>query len=48
MRADPQVKCPKCGTVMELKGEVSVGGGMLQNIARIYQCPKCKNIEIQE
>ena len=33
------LKCPKCGTEMEAKGE-------LANLSTFLQCPKCKNIEL--
>jgi len=42
-------ECPKCDNEMALKGIVKNGDtidGDCENL-RIYQCPMCKNIEIE-
>lgn len=38
------LKCPKCGTDMESKGQLDDGNGVE---LLITQCPKCKNIEFK-
>ena len=36
-------ECPKCGTEMEAKSEIE-DSSQLQST--LFQCPKCKNIEL--
>ena len=39
-------KCPKCGNPMESKGELDDSSLVRKTL--FYQCPKCKNIELQD
>jgi len=44
------MKCPKCGCEMEEKDEMVLGEIVFDRLLPtrvLYQCPKCKNIEIK-
>ena len=41
-------KCPKCETEMEPKGQLANDSRQPDFVTDFYQCPKCKNIEMQK
>jgi len=41
------MKCPDCGTQMERKGNIREGSDTGHGREDLYQCPKCKNVEIK-
>ncbi len=42
------MKCPDCGNEMERKGNVHEGNDTgAYGREDLYQCPKCKNVEIK-
>lgn len=41
-------KCPECGTIMQYKHWFSAGADFEgRGGETLYQCPKCKNIEVE-
>ena len=42
------MKCPKCKKEMEKKLDIprEIDGDYMPDYDTIYQCPKCKNIEV--
>lgn len=41
-------KCPKCENEMEKKGELANDSRNPDFIAVFFQCPECKNIEMEQ
>lgn len=44
-----EIKCPKCNNLMERKGMISSDTceeGCCESGYELYQCEKCKNVEI--
>lgn len=38
------VRCPECGWIMEIKGTID---NDTDYMLTLYQCPKCKNVELE-
>lgn len=47
MKPKDKRDCPKCGTRMEHKGTINYHEEDSAWNEVLYQCPKCKNVEIE-